>query len=66
MATTIDRAKAKLAAKIPTMPANYNTSMGTFFGRDVSGSVPSRSYAAKVAPGMENTWETNLKRAYGV
>lgn len=66
MATTIDRAKAKLAAKIPSMPGNYNAAMGDFFGRDVSGSTPCRSYGVKITPGVENTWETNLKRAFGV
>lgn len=66
MATTIDRAKAKLAAKIPGMRDNYSSAMSDFFGRDVGGSVPVSSYKAKVAPGMENTWESNLKRAFGV
>lgn len=66
MATTIDRAEAKLAAKIPGMGRNYSDSMGRFFGRDVSSSVPVMSYNAKVAPGMEKTWASNMRRAFGV
>jgi len=65
MPTTIDKAKAKLAAKIPSMPGHYTAAMGHFFGRDVSGSAPVSAYKIKVAPGMENTWEENLKRAFG-
>lgn len=66
MATTIDRAKAKLAAKIPGMPGNYNRSMESFFGRNISSSVPAASYAAKVRPGMEDIWEANLRRSFGL
>ena len=66
MATTIDRAKAKLAAKVPSMPGNYNKAMADFFGRDVSGSPPAKSYGAKIVPGVEDTWEKNLKRAFGL
>lgn len=69
MATTINRAKAKLAAKIPTMPDSYNQAMADFFGVStgvIAGSAPGKGYAAKISPGMENTWETNLKRAFGV
>jgi len=66
MATTIDRAEAKLAAKIPGMPGNYNDAMTGFFGKDVSRSIPVASYKAKVAPGMEKTWRSNLERAFGV
>jgi len=66
MATTIDRAKAKYAAKIPGMRDNYSAAMSDFFGRDVSGSVPVGSYRAKIAPGVENSWENNLRRAFGV
>ena len=66
MATTISAAKAKLAAKIPSMPGNYAKSMGDFFGQSVSGSTPVQAYGAKVKPGMENTWEINLKRRFGL
>lgn len=66
MATTIDRAKAKLRAKIPSMRTNYPSAMSSFFGTDVSGSVPVRAYRAKIAPGMEDVWERNLKRAFGL
>lgn len=65
MATTIERAKAKLAIKIPVMPGHYTAAMSDFFGRDVSASAPVAGYKAKVAPGMENTWEKNLRRAFG-
>jgi hypothetical protein len=66
VATTISAAKAKLAAKIPTMPGNYEKAMGDFFGASVSGSTPVAAYRSKVKPGMENTWETNLRRRFGV
>ena len=69
MATTLSAAKAKLAAKIPDMPKNYNESMGMFFGvgaATIAGSSPGKAYAAKVKPGLENVWEANLKRRFGV
>lgn len=66
MATTIKAAKAKLAAKIPSMRVNYEKGMSDFFGTDVSGSGPVGAYKAKVAPGMENAWETGLKRRFGL
>ncbi len=66
MATTIAAAKAKLAAKIPSMGSNYNQGMSAFFGTDVSGSAPAQAYRAKVRPGMENTWEQGMKRRFGV
>jgi len=66
VATTIKAAKAKLAAKIPSMRENYSKGMNDFFGADVSGSAPVGAYKAKVAPGMENAWETGLKRRFGL
>ena len=66
MATTIDKAKAKLAAKLTVMPAKYAASMGHFFGRDVSGSAPVAAYRAKIGPGVENEWERGLKAAFGI
>jgi len=65
VATTIDAAKAKLRVKIPSMPGRYNSSMSTFFGRDVSSSGPCKAYGVKVTPGMEDRWEKNLRQAFG-
>ena len=64
---TIASAKAKLAAKIPTMPRNYNESMGSFLGisaGQVGSSPAGRAYAAKIDGTMPDRWERNLKRAF--
>lgn len=69
MATTLSAAKAKLAAKIPYMSGNYNRSMGDFFGVSdgaIASSPPGSAYSAKVRPGMEDRWETGLRRAFNV
>ena len=62
----IAESKAKLRVKLAVMPKNYNASMSGFFGTDVSGSAPARSYAVKIKPGMEDKWERNLKAAFGL
>ena len=65
----IAASKAKLAAKIPHMPANYNRSMGEFFGVGegaIAASGPGKAYSVKIRPGVENTWERNLKQAFGL
>lgn len=65
---TVASAKAKLAAKIPHMPENYNRSMGEFLGISagaVASSGPGMAYAAKIHPGIEDVWERNLRRAFG-
>jgi len=62
----IAESKAKLRNKIRVMPTNYTGSMSSFFGSDVSGSIPVANYKAKVKPGMEDKWERNLKNAFGL
>ncbi len=65
---TLASAKRKLATKIPTMPAAYNQGVADFLGISASAvgsSGPGMAYSGKVKPGMENKWETNLKRAFG-
>lgn len=62
----IRESKAKLTNKVRVMPANYAASMSTFFGADVSGSIPVASYKAKIGPGMPDKWEKNLKNAFGL
>lgn len=69
MATTIAAARAKLAVKIPFMASNYNESMAGFLGTSpgqIAASPPGAAYAAKVTPGMEIRWESNLRRAFGL
>ena len=63
---TIKESKEKLAGKIPDMRTNYPEGMKTFFGADVSGSGPVKAYLAKVKVGMEDKWEKNLKRKFGI
>lgn len=66
---TIASARAKLAAKVPFMADNYNRSMGEFFGVSsaaIAASPPGMAYASKIRPGVEMTWETNLRRAFNV
>jgi len=63
---TLAGARAKLEAKIPQMRLNYAAGMSSFLGTDVSGSIPVRSYQAKVDGTMPARWETGLRRAFGV
>ena len=62
----IRESKAKLTQKLRVMPGNYNRSMSEFFGTDVSGSAPAKSYAAKITPAVADKWERNLKNAFGL
>ena len=62
----IAESKAKLRNKLTVMPGNYARSMSQFFGRDVSGSAPVRSYQSKSTPAVADKWETNLKNSFGV
>ena len=63
---SINESKEKLAGKIPDMRTHYPEGMEDFFGVDVSGSGPVKAYLAKVKPGMEDKWEKNLKRKFGI
>jgi len=62
----IAESKRKLVNKLRVMPGNYSASMGQFFGKDVSGSIPVANYKAKIGPATADKWETNLKNAFGV
>lgn len=62
----IAESKTKLRNKIRIMPKNYIDAMGLFFGTSVAGSIPVANYKAKVKPGMEDKWETNLKNSFGL
>lgn len=63
---TIAQAKTHYAEKVPVMPANYRSGMARFFGQDVTNSLPSKHYAEKIVSGVENTWESQLKKAFGI
>lgn len=62
----IAASKRKLVNKLRVMPKNYTDAMGTFFGTDVSGSIPVANYKAKIVPGVADKWEKNLKNAFGL
>lgn len=62
----ITESKKKLTNKLRVMPKNYTDSMGTFFGQDVSGSIPVANYKAKITPAIADKWERNLKNAFGL
>lgn len=62
----IAESRKKLENKLRVMPGNYASSMSSFFGRDVSASIPVANYRAKVTPAVAAKWETNLKNAFGV
>lgn len=62
----IAESRKKLENKLRVMPKNYSDSMGAFFGRDVSGSIPVANYKAKITPAVASKWETNLKNAFGL
>lgn len=64
--TTFADAQRHYAEKVPVMPANYTSGMGTFFGQSVSSSLPARHYSEKIKPGVEVTWGNNLKKAFGL
>ena len=62
----IRESKAKLTQKLKVMPKNYSDGMSLFFGTDVSSSIPTKSYSAKMTASVADKWERNLKNAFGV
>jgi len=62
----IAESKRKLVNRLRVMPSNYTTAMSSFFGSDVSGSIPVANYKAKITPAVADKWERNLKNAFGV
>ena len=62
---TLATAQEKYAQKARVMPANYVAAMSQFIGKDISGSLPARAYAAKVNPAAAQKWANNLRNAFG-
>jgi hypothetical protein len=61
---TIESAKAKFAAKIPSMRANFVTSMSKFAGHDVSNTYGARNYQAAVTQESVEKWERGVRAAW--
>ena len=64
--STIALAQEHYAEKISTMGPNYVAGVSRFFGTDVSRSLPAKHYGEKIRAGADQTYATNLKRAFGV
>jgi len=64
--STIALAQAHYAEKIPVMAPNYVAGVSRFFGQNVGNSLPARHYSEKIKAGADQTYATNLKRAFGV
>jgi hypothetical protein len=60
----IDDAQAKYRAKAGVMGENYASGMSAFMGRDVSATLPVRTYKSKITPATADKWRRNLDAAF--